>query len=443
MSKIIEAFDQHFQVAYHKNGWVTQQELLGRAHELSELIGEQESTHIINMCTDRYNFLLVFIASLISNQTTLLSSATNKNVIKRIIDQHHRTLCIGDNMHKQLLDSSIDITSIQFSKKIKNKQLNIDIDPERIVAVVFTSGTTGMPKYLPKKWKTLKGAGMNMKKLLSKCGKDTGSSSNCIIATISVQHMYGLETTALTALQGETSLHSSIPFYPTEIIQCIKEVNKPVVLVTTPHHLQVLLESKIDFPPVEYIITSTSQLSKDLAKQAEQTFNTRLFEIYGCSEAGALASKRTTKDQYWKLIDGVSIQKDKDSSYIVSGDHLDGKITLDDILEFVDDRYFSLHGRVDDIVKIYGKRISINEIREHIQSIDGVKDVAVIKVPNKKRLAAFVETSCLDQRKISKYLADKIDSSLIPRPILVLDSIHRNSTGKIEKSYLLQLLKSS
>ena len=69
---------------------------------------------------------------------------------------------------------------------------------------------------------------------------------------------------------------------------------RPRLLVTTPFHLRALLDSGVELPPVDMLLSATAPLSDDLAREAEARLGAPLHEIYGCTETGQLASRRTT-----------------------------------------------------------------------------------------------------------------------------------------------------
>ncbi len=71
-----------------------------------------------------------------------------------------------------------------------------------------------------------------------------------LVATVPSQHMYGFETTVLLGLLGGASFATGRPFYPADIVRALELVPQPRILVTTPFHLKMLLESGVDVPPL-------------------------------------------------------------------------------------------------------------------------------------------------------------------------------------------------
>ena len=86
------------------------------------------------------------------------------------------------------------------------------------------------------------------------------------------------------------------PFYPADICAALAQLPRPRVLVTTPIHLRTLLAADVELPPLDLIVSATAPLSPQLALDAERRFAARLLEIYGSTETGQIAMRRTVED---------------------------------------------------------------------------------------------------------------------------------------------------
>ena len=115
-----------------------------------------------------------------------------------------------------------------------------------------------------------------------------------LVATVPSQHMYGFESTVLLALLGGAAFDTGRPFYPADIAAALARVPRPRMLVTTPFHLKTLLDSGVTLPPIDLVLCATAPLSPQLAARAEAALAAPLVEIYGCTEAGQVATRRTT-----------------------------------------------------------------------------------------------------------------------------------------------------
>src|SRR5690606_16506229 len=116
--------------------------------------------------------------------------------------------------------------------------------------------------------------------------------SATVVATVPPQHMYGLEASILLPLCfGGGTVCSGKPFFPADIHAALECCPKPRILVTTPLHIRALVKAGAALPEIEFILSATSPLSRALAVKAEILFRTRVLEIYGCTEAGSIASR--------------------------------------------------------------------------------------------------------------------------------------------------------
>ena len=438
MSLIIDSYCPNSKLFYFQGNWITQKTFIAHSFQLAKTLSKYKSTCFINLCNNRYLFAVAFAASLLLKQKILMPPSSSPSTINQLTKKHTLSLCICDYKTDELQTKIIDIRDdiSKFEKSIIKEPHNI-LD-EQIAAIVFTSGSTGKPKKIYKRWGALIGT---VKALQTRFAPQLTNTSQkkCIVSTVPSQHMYGFEMTILIGFLGGTYIHSEKPFYPMDIKKCIEEVNAPVILVTTPVHLKVLIETELYIEKIDSIISATAILPPELAQEAESTFKAEVHEIYGFSEAGSVATKKSPSEEPWKLLDGLHINPGKSNSSYIFAEHFNKKITIEDNINLIGCNQFYLEGRKDDLIKIGGKRVSLAAINNSILSIEGIKDSAVIMIPKTQRITAFVVSKTLSTREIAEILSSKVDNIFIPRPIKIVNCIPRNKTGKIVKSSLLAI----
>ena len=265
-----------------------------------------------------------------------------------------------------------------------------------------------------------------------------------ILATVPPQHVYGLESSVMMALQGGCALHAERPFYPADIRAALDALPRPRGLVTTPVHLRVLLAEPDAVPPADFVVCATAPLSPQLAAQAEARFGTALHEIYGCTEAGQVASRRTVETEEWRALRGITLRADGEGTHVLGG-HVEREILLGDVIELRGRERFLLHGRTADLVNVAGKRASIAHLNYHLNSIEGVRDGAFVMPDDGgegvARLMAFVVAPGLSREAILAALRQRIDPAFLPRPLCFVDELPRNATGKLPRRALDQLAR--
>ena len=309
---------------------------------------------------------------------------------------------------------------------------------DHLAAILFTSGSTGLPQAQKKTWGKLV---LNGRAGAQALGLDRRP--HALVGTVPVQHSYGFESTFLLALHGGCPFWSGKPFYPQDIASALAAVPQPRLLVTTPFHLSALLAAGIDLPAVDLLLSATAPLSTKLATEAETRTGAPLLEIYGSTESGQLASRRTTDGATWTLLPGVRLEQDGDHTLACAG-HVEGRVALSDVIELLPDGRFLLHGRHADLINIAGKRTSLAYLNHQLAAVPGVADGAFF-LPDEEspdgitRLAAFVVAPGLTARQITVALRQRIEAIFLPRPLVLVDELPRNSTGKLPRSGLQTL----
>jgi len=248
----------------------------------------------------------------------------------------------------------------------------------------------------------------------------------------------------LMALANGLALHAARPFYPADVKTALEDVQGDRVLITTPVHLRALLEEDIELPALRLIVCATAPLSPELAARTEARYSTPLHEVYGFTEAGMVATRRTTRGPQWHSLPDVRLWR-KGEDVRVSGGHVEIEVPFSDVVELQDDETFILHGRSADMVNIAGKRTSLAYLNFQLNSVEGVRD-GVFFLPDEEadavtRPLAFVVAPGLSREHLANALRERIDAVFLPRPLYVVDALPRNATGKLQREELSKLAK--
>ena len=409
---------------------VSQGQLMANAVRLVETLPPGD--FLINLCTDRFHFCVALIASLVSGRCMLLPVSRHPTDLAAAVQQFgcsavvaDEDMQVGDTVNVRV-DGLVDLT-------LTPHRANPVFADDQVLAMAFTSGSTGTPDAHAKLWGTL----ANTARCLAQRFGVDGSNAH-VVATVPSQHMYGLEMTALLMLQGGVVLSRGHPFYPRDVVAQLAATPSSM-LVTTPVHLRALHQARVKKPTLRHIVCATAPLSAELAAHSEREFGCVLEEIYGCTEAGSIATRRTVSDEGWQLLDGFSFAGTGVNPPVVVP-YLPEPVALADEIE-VHDNDFRLCGRNEDMLNVAGKRFSLAELNMAFQSLDGIADAIAVIPPGARhgRPAALV-VSALSARSIARALAKQIDAAFIPRPIVNVDAIPRNATGKVAREAVDRLL---
>jgi len=397
--------------------------------------------HVLNACADRYLFSVGFCAAAISGRISLLPSTHTPEVIRQLKGFAPDAVCLADDP-ECAIDLPLTLIDAGDAPQSVGAWRVPAIAPEALVAYVFTSGSTGQPVPHPKTWARL------VNEVGTECVRLglAGGARRAIVATVPPQHMYGFESSVLLPLHGGHALCAERPFYPADIAAALAALPAPRVLVSTPVHLKSLVAAAVDFPAVEVVVSATAPLAAELAREVEQRFGAPLIEIYGSTETGQIASRRTVETEEWQLWPGVRVEV-VDGETWVDGGHVEARTRMGDVVEVTGDSRFMLRGRGTDLVNIAGKRSSLAYLNHQLTSIPGVLDGAFVvredgesPATGVARLAAVAVAPSLDARAITEQLRTRIDPVFLPRPLLVVPEIRRNATGKLPRHVLEALL---
>ncbi len=390
-------------------------------------------THLINLCEDRLLFSIVFFAAILRNQSNVLLPASSSVVRKSAAQSFPDSYVLQNAAVRELMFSGCADPAQVI------EQLN-SVPRENVAAVVFSSGTTGLQKQINKTWGSLLvGARINSSYLQKNLAYPAS-----VIATVPHWHMYGLEWTVMLPLVADLAICVKSALFPEDIRCNLELAEGRRVLLSTPLHLRALLESGLDVPEVELVMSATSPLAPELALRIEREWRTQCLEIYGCSELGSMAFRSPANDERWCFYSEFAADVDG-SCVTLTGEHTGDGVRLADHLEFDEQGRFVILGRDHEMVKVAGKRGSLADITASVLSIDGVLDCviyepATLGLHDTGRLAAVLVTNSLSSREVRQHLKDLVDPVFLPRPILITDRIPRSKTGKLRQTDLRRLI---
>lgn len=413
---------------------ISRAEFLGKVQALAAHL--PAGRPVINLCADRYHFALGLFASISQGCLSLLPNALTRETIASLLEQYPDLLCLSDQGDSPFNLPQLRINADQLDGEATNVVPQIPAEQE--IACVFTSGSTGQPQPHLKRWGSLVA---NIRAEVDRLWEAAGGPCS-VLGTVPFQHMYGLESTVLLPLFGQGILGAERPFFPADIAAALERLPEPRLLVTTPLHLRTLLEAGLSFPKLQLVLSATAPMPPELAARAEAGLGAPLLEIYGATETGQLATRQTTAGEIWRTFDGICLRQ-QDRLTLAHGGHIEGEGALNDVVELVDATHFRLLGRSSDMVNIAGKRSSLAFLNHVLGKQPEVRDgVFCLPDPDSQapRLAAFVVAPGIAAGQILQGLREHIDPVFLPRPIVFLDSLPRNETGKLPQAELTRLI---
>jgi len=434
-SPFLGPYQPHHTVAWYNGKCMSASMVLSHVRFMCDQLPHKR--YVVNMCQDRYGFLIGLAAALCRNQTTLLPPNQSPEILEQLTHEYPDCYFLTDGPEPIVGAEglTLDIDSIPDRAPMENPQF----PDTHLAAIAFTSGTTGTPRPNLKSWGSIVQIAQKTGERLVLAQND----SVTIVATVPHQHMYGLETSIMLPLQRGWAIYSGRPFFPEDIASVLSEQPSQRILVSTPIHLRACILAQSRFPEVKYTLSATAPLPKPVATQVETLFHTTIVEIYGFAEAGTIATRRPVQEDPWTLLSDLTLASDG-QGYAVSTPYFAEPVPIPDTIQSTNLKQFTLEGRPNHLINIGGHRASLDALNVQLLSIDGVID-GTFYMPKEReesvtRLVAFVVAPGKTTESILAALRNKIAPVFLPRPIYLVETLPRNHTGKLLKEDVDKLL---
>jgi len=407
-----------------------------------------------NLCEGSAAFLLATAAALLARQTLVLPPSRLERTLDELLAAYPDSYCLVDAPPTAPRPSDAKCFALCPELDAARTSPPPDVFPPPMipaahaVAILFTSGSTGAPQPHAKSWGEMC---EGTQTLLRSFG--TPPRGAVLLGTVPPQHMFGFETTVMLALQSGTPLFDARPLYPADLAHALDAAAacgvSEVWLMSTPLQLRAFHRELREARGVRRVITATMPLDPDLARDIERDWNVAVEEIFGCTEGGILATRRPATTRYFTPAAGLVFAVAADDSVRVSGGHLPQPLALSDRLQpesaaFADGGRFEVIGRGEDMVKVAGKRASLQALNRELLAVPGVIDgVLFLPAEDASRLAAIVVAPGRGALDIRSCLAGRIDAAFMPRPLVLAPVLPRDANGKLPAAGLQALLRAS
>jgi len=348
-----------------------------------------------------------------------------ENLIEHVLPIHSRacTLSHVDKMrqfaiiHKALAEKKIPVLYDAKMHIIENRVKELHVVsydspslsepklPTDAYAMFFTSGTTGTPTGTIKTNENIQSELDALYAIFKPYNFER------IIVTTPLIHIYGFLSGVMLPSMLGCEVVVKEEYWPYDLFDLYE--GKKSLVVTTPVFIKALLKLKTeaDLSHVTFL-SSTGLLDNEEVQKFERRFNSNVVQLFGSTETGGIAFKASTSE-IWKPLEGVDIATDNEGIMEVTSPFISEYLLVDtiqkqsstfktsDMIELKEDG-FKLLGRLSEIIKVSGKRISITEIENLIEKELGAKD-ALIKL---KRDSSKLKDEKLDIYVVSKKAMD-------------------------------------
>lgn len=369
---------------------------------------------------------------------------------------------------KQLVISEFSVqipTAISPAPELEN------FDDDETSVIIYTSGTTGNPK----------GAVLSHANLVSNAKSFTEviqvTSKDNVLCVLPMYHCFSWTCSVLATLLNGASITILETFNPKETIATIRAGITVVYAVPPMYQLFATIGVAEDFANVRYFVSGGTSLPETIAKRFFAKFHKPILEGYGLSEASPVVCvNRPERVKYYSIgetIPGVQVRVvDEDGKelstgevgeLIVQGPNVmkgyfnlpeesakalrNGWLHTEDMAYQDEDGCLFIVDRLKDMIITSGENVYPREIEELLYAHPSVAEAAVVGISDKLRGqagCAYIVTAeghTFEKKVLREYLQKKLAGYKVPREYIQVDSLPKNSTGKIMKRVLREKTK--
>ena len=349
----------------------------------------------------------------------------------------------------------------------------IDVD---LAALIYTSGSTGDPKGVMLTHRNMLTAATSISTYVGNVEDDV------ILGVLPLAFDYGLYQMIMAFRTGARLLLERSFTYPADVLTRVVE-ERVTGFPGVPTIFAILAERKTmkyDFSSVRYVTNTAAALSVKHIQVLREIFpKARVFSMYGLTECKRctylppedIERKPTSvgiaipNTELWivgedgqrlgpgevgqLVIRGATVmrgywEKPDETAKKLRPGPLPGEMVLytGDLCRLDEEGYLYFVARMDDIIKSRGEKVAPKEVESAIVNIDGVKEVAVIGVPDEilgQAIKAFVvleEGATLTDRALLRECQGRLENFMVPKYVEFVAELPKTMTGKIKNTGL-------
>ena len=329
-------------------------------------------------------------------------------------------------------------------KRFQPKE-ELTLEPDIVWVQLYTGGSTAEPKIWNKTIRNLMGEALFLRH------KFEVNSEDRIVATVPSYHIYGLLYSILVPFIASAHVCQDMPYYPKEISQTVCARNA-TILISVPPHYRALSGHLSKNDTLRLAFSSAGMLAAEDGQAFTRKNGVEVVEIYGSTETGGVATRiRAKGESAFTPFECVAVKVEAEQLWVKSDflspglECLDsGFFKLNDRVQVSYDGQFVLLGRTDGVLKVGGRRVDSETIRQALFDQAGVTDVAILSLPllngRENQIVAVVEGK-VDMAILSKRIASTLETYARPRSVKIVEKMPYTDAGKYDRNTLMALFK--
>jgi len=354
------------------------------------------------------------------------------------------------------------------------RRRNIDVD---LASIIYTSGSTGDPKGVMLTHRNMLAASASIATYLQVQDDDV------ILGVLPVSFDYGLYQMIMAFRVGARLVLERSFSFPAQILkQVVAEGVTGFPGVPTIFAIMAEMRSirEYDFSKVRYVTNTAAALPVKHITLLQELFpQAQIFSMYGLTECkrctylppADLARKPTSvgiaipNTELWLVDDqdrrlppgevgqlvirGATVmkgywEKPEASAKKLRPGPLPGEQVLytGDLCRLDEEGYLYFVGRMDDIIKSRGEKVAPKEVEHALYEIPGVKEAAVIGIPDEilgqavKAFLVLEAGAVMTERDVIKECQRRLEGFMVPKVVAFVPELPKTTTGKIKKTGL-------
>ncbi|KAA3613257.1 MAG: AMP-dependent synthetase [Calditrichaeota bacterium] len=494
--------DAEKQSVWFKDKWYSYRDLEESANKVANFLiqtGIKKGDRVAILLENSFNYIVSYYGILKTGAVTVgLNTETTPSSIEYLLENSGSRVLISDKPFKKYLnpiketldklesvvfltipngfEESSNVVEIEsIYKNYPAQRPNIRIINIDLAAIVYTSGSTGVPKGVTLSHLNIATNTASIISYLQLNAQDR------IMVVLPFYYIYGLSLLNTHISVGGSIVIDNRFAFPNAVLDTM-EKQKTTGFAGVPSTFSILLnksnlKSK-NFESLRYITQAGGAMAPSVQKDVAKIFNpAKLFVMYGATEAsarlsyldpeflpykfGSIGKAIPNVDLFVADADGNPLPQGSKGEIVARGANImqgywkdqnetdmvlkNGLYFTGDIGQVDEDGFIFIVGRSKDMIKVGANRISAKEIEEAIIENENVIEVAVIGLPDE--LLGEIMDACVVlknedqewQEKLLKHTKSKLPSFKVPAIFTRMDSLPKNSSGKVMKNKIKEL----
>ncbi len=302
--------------------------------------------------------------------------------------------------------------------------------------IQFSSGTTGAPKRIERRWEDIKTETQRYNQAL---GLDQDVTP---VVACPITHSYGLICGVLAAFARDAVPHVVTGWNPKYLLRILQSYVKPL-LYSSPSFIHALMTIWPAGQPLYGVMTSGSVMPAAWLNQLNGVA-LHIWQQYGCSEAGCVALVHNPQAAnvlgqalgHCSITAGNSVQTPEEILV-----HQNGQlIGTWDLGYFNEQSQLCFLGRLDDTIVVSGLNVYPLEVEEALMAHPQINEVAVFRrqdaLAGERVAAVFAASTHVTHAEIRQWCSARLARHQWPSWSLQVREVPRLAGGKISRRFL-------